>query len=47
MDTNIGELDKNCSSGSRLINSYGGVSLHSQSHRENFLASSSFLFLMA
>jgi len=35
--TNIDELDKE-GRGSKIINSYGGVSLHEQSHGEAFLA---------
>ena len=36
--TNIDELDAAPSFGARLIDSYGGVSLHRQSHGESFLA---------
>lgn len=36
--TNIDELDEVPSFGPDLINSYGGVSLHKQSHGESFLA---------
>ncbi|WP_194818655.1 AAA family ATPase [Nocardia sp. XZ_19_385] len=36
--TNIEDLDKQPGSGPPLINSYGGVSLHEQSHGESFLA---------
>ena len=36
--TNIEELDKGFSFGPPLINGYGGVSLHKQSHGESFLA---------
>ena len=36
--TNIDELDQAPSFGPRLIESYGGVSLHEQSHGESFLA---------
>ena len=36
--TNIDELDEAPSYGPRLIDSYGGVSLHKQSHGESFLA---------
>ena len=36
--TNIDEMDEAPSLGSRLIESYGGVSLHKQSHGESFLA---------
>lgn len=36
--TNIEELDKEFSFGPPIINSYGGKSLHEQSHGESFLA---------
>ena len=36
--TNIDELDKTPARAPRLIDSYGGVSLHCQSHGESFLA---------
>ena len=36
--TNIDEMDEAPSFGPALINSYGGVSLHKQSHGESFLA---------
>ena len=36
--TNIDEMDEAPSFGPRLIDSYGGVSLHDQSHGESFLA---------
>lgn len=36
--TNIDEMDEAPSFGPRLIDSYGGVSLHRQSHGESFLA---------
>lgn len=36
--TNIDELDESPSMSPRLIDSYGGVSLHCQSHGESFLA---------
>lgn len=36
--TNIDELDSEMSSGPPLINSYGGRSLHEQSHGESFFA---------
>ena len=36
--TNIVEMDEEPSFSPRLIDSYGGVSLHSQSHGESFLA---------
>lgn len=36
--TNIDEMDEELSSAPRLIDSYGGVSLHCQSHGESFLA---------
>ncbi len=36
--TNIDELDKDPTAGSPIINSYGGVSLHHQSHGESFMA---------
>ena len=36
--TNIDEMDEEPSFSPRLIDSYGGVSLHSQSHGESFLA---------
>ncbi|MCI8537567.1 MAG: AAA family ATPase [Oscillospiraceae bacterium] len=36
--TNIDELDEEPSLGGNLIDSYGGVSLHEQSHGESFLA---------
>lgn len=36
--TNIDEMDEAPSFGPRLIDSYGGVSLHKQSHGESFLA---------
>jgi predicted ATPase len=36
--TNIDEMDEEPSFGPRLIDSYGGVSLHSRSHGESFLA---------
>lgn len=36
--TNIDEMDEEPSSAPRLIDSYGGVSLHCQSHGESFLA---------
>lgn len=38
VSTNIDALDSERSFGSRIINSYGGVSLHHQSHGESFLA---------
>ena len=38
MATNIDELDAAPSFGRPLIDSYGGVSLHRQSHGESFLA---------
>lgn len=38
MATNIDEMDEEPSFSPRLIDSYGGVSLHSQSHGESFLA---------
>ncbi len=36
--TNIDEMDEVISASPRLIDSYGGVSLHQQSHGESFLA---------
>ncbi len=36
--TNIDEMDETIAASPRLISSYGGVSLHSQSHGESFLA---------
>ena len=36
--TNIDEMDEGPAMGPRLIDSYGGVSLHRQSHGESFLA---------
>jgi predicted ATPase len=36
--TNIEQLDAEPSFGPPVINSYGGVSLHQQSHGESFLA---------
>ena len=36
--TEIEELDKEPGSGPRIIDSYGGVSLHAQSHGESFLS---------
>lgn len=36
--TNIDEMDELVGGGPRLIDSYGGVSLHQQSHGESFLA---------
>ena len=36
--TNIDELDQQAAFGARLIDSYGGISLHEQSHGESFLA---------
>ena len=36
--TNIDEMDESPSLGGNLIDSYGGVSLHKQSHGESFLA---------
>ncbi len=36
--SNIEEMDKEPSSGARVIDSYGGVSLHEQSHGEAFFA---------
>ncbi|MEM1036973.1 MAG: AAA family ATPase [Pseudomonadota bacterium] len=36
--TNIDQLDADPSGGPRIINSYGGVSLHKQSHGESFMA---------
>ena len=36
--TNIDEMDRAPSLGGRVIDSYGGVSLHRQSHGESFLA---------
>lgn len=36
--SNIDEMDEGSSFGPRLIDSYGGVSLHQQSHGESFLA---------
>lgn len=36
--SNIDELDSEPASGPRLIDSYGGVSLHAMSHGESFLA---------
>ena len=36
--TNIDEMDEEPSFGPRLIDSYGGVSLHAQSHGESFLS---------
>ena len=36
--TNIDEMDEEPSFGPRLIDSYGGVSLHHQSHGESFLS---------
>ena len=36
--TNIDNLDKEFSFGPQIINSYGGVSLHKQSHGESFFA---------
>jgi predicted ATPase len=36
--TNIEELDREPSFGPRIIDSYGGVSLHEQSHGQSFLA---------
>ncbi len=36
--TNIDEMDEATRAGPQLINSYGGVSLHKQSHGESFLA---------
>lgn len=38
MATNIDEMDREPSFGAKVINSYGGVSLHEQSHGESFLA---------
>jgi len=38
LGTEIEELDKEPAGGSRIINSYGGRSLHEQSHGESFLA---------
>ena len=36
--SNIDEMDESASFGPPIINSYGGVSLHKQSHGESFLA---------
>jgi len=36
--SNIDELDSEPGGGAKLISSYGGVSLHKQSHGESFLA---------
>lgn len=36
--SNIDELDEDASFGPKLISSYGGVSLHKQSHGESFMA---------
>ena len=36
--TNIDEMDEEPGIGARVIDSYGGVSLHAQSHGESFLA---------
>ncbi|MEA5142335.1 MAG: AAA family ATPase [Oscillibacter sp.] len=36
--SNIDEMDKGASFGGRVIDSYGGVSLHRQSHGESFLS---------
>ncbi|MFE4708222.1 AAA family ATPase [Peribacillus simplex] len=36
--TNIEELDKEASSGSKIIDSFGGKSLHQQSHGESFFS---------
>lgn len=36
--TNIEQLDEEGGSGPRIIDSYGGVSLHEQSHGESFMA---------
>lgn len=36
--SNIDELDRGPSFGGRVIDSYGGVSLHNQSHGESFMA---------
>ncbi len=36
--SNIDRMDKNPSFGAQLIDSYGGISLHEQSHGESFLA---------
>lgn len=36
--TNIDEMDETLASSPRLIESYGGISLHNQSHGESFLA---------
>lgn len=36
--TNIDELDKDPMGGSRIIDGFGGVSLHEQSHGEGFMA---------
>ena len=38
MATNIDEMDEEPGIGARVIDSYGGVSLHAQSHGESFLA---------
>ena len=38
MATNIDEMDEVLSFSPRLVESYGGVSLHQQSHGESFLA---------
>ncbi len=38
MATNIDEMDETLAASPRLIDSYGGVSLHCQSHGESFLA---------
>lgn len=36
--SNIDDMDQGASFGGRLIDSYGGVSLHNQSHGESFMA---------
>lgn len=36
--SNIDEMDRSVLGGRKIINSYGGVSLHKQSHGESFLA---------
>ena len=38
MATNIDEMDEEPGPGGRVIDSYGGVSLHRQSHGESFLS---------
>ncbi len=38
MASNIDDMDEGPSFGGRVIDSYGGVSLHKQSHGESFLS---------